>query len=294
MTGDSAVCRLAPAPFVVGVGRSGTTLLRLMLDAHPDLAIPGETHLVPALIDVVDRTGDREQALHLLAGAQTWPNFGLELAAVAQAFAALEPFSAADAIRAVFRLYAERFDKPRWGDKTPTYRQAVAAIAAALPEAHIIHIIRDGRDAALSYQGLWFGPGDDLEVQARFWTAEIAETRRQAQTVPHYLELRFEDLVRDPERELRRLCEFLQLSFHPVMLAYGERAPGRLAEYVQTFGPDGPGSVPLDRFLAIHDRTHLPPDPGRIGRWRTEMSRDERRRYEAIAGPLLAELGYPL
>ena len=175
-----AASAIHPAPFIVGVGRSGTTLLRLMLDAHPDLAIPGETHFVPALIDVVERTGDRDQALQTLLAAMSWPNLGLEPQAMASAFACQEPFSPGAAIRAVFALYAARLGKPRWGDKTPTYRRSIIEIARAVPEARFIHIIRDGRDVALSYRGLWFGPGDDLDAQARFWTAEITEARRQA------------------------------------------------------------------------------------------------------------------
>ena len=154
-----------PAPFIVGVGRSGTTLLRLMLDAHPDLAIPTETHFIPALLQVVETTGDREAALRLLAGAATWPNLGVEIAAVAEAFSRLDPFTPGGAARAVFGLYAEAQGKPRWGDKTPPYRASMSEIARALPEARFIHIIRDGRDVALSYRGLWFGPGDDIRYR---------------------------------------------------------------------------------------------------------------------------------
>ena len=294
MSGAGLASDLFPAPFIVGVGRSGTTLLRLMLDAHPDLAIPGETHFVPALIDVVERTGDRDQALQTLLAAMSWPNLGLEPQAMASAFACQEPFSPGAAIRAVFALYAARLGKPRWGDKTPTYRRSIIEIARAVPEARFIHIIRDGRDVALSYRGLWFGPGDDLDAQARFWTAEITEARRQAVEVAHYMELHYEGLVHAPEPALRRICEFLELPFHPAMLAYDERARGRLAEYVQTFGPQGAGQVSRKRFLAIHDRTHAAPDASRIGRWRTQMTQAEQAAYEDVAGPMLADLGYAL
>ena len=285
---------IAPTPFIVGVGRSGTTLLRLMLDAHPQLAIPGETHFIPALIKTAKQTGSKQETLDVLTESGTWPNLGLTREAVADAFAVADPFNSASAVRTVMNLYASRFDKPRWGDKTPTYRRALTVIGAALPEARFIHIIRDGRDVALSYRGLWFGPGDELEAQARFWTAEISEARRQGAPLSNYMELRFEDLVRDPERELRRICIFLELSFEPAMLTYNRRAAARLSEYVQTFGPGGVGYISLDRFIGIHERTTAPPDVSRIGRWRTDMTLVERGRYEAIAAPLLSALGYPL
>jgi hypothetical protein len=282
-----------PAPFIVGVGRSGTTLLRLMLDAHPDLAIPAETHFVPALIEVAGRTGDPDRVLEVLADAETWPNLGLDLDAVAQALAEA-PVTPASAVRAVFRLYAAGQGKPRWGDKTPPYRAFMTAIARALPEARFIHIIRDGRDVALSYRGLWFGPGDDIEAQAHFWTAQIEHARIQAQSLPFYMELKFEDLVTRPEIELDRVCRFLDLPFANAMLGYSDRAQQRLAEYVQPFGLQGQAHIPLERFVAIHDRTQGPPDPARIGRWRAGMSTAELRRYEQIAGPALNALGYPL
>jgi hypothetical protein len=284
--------QIPPAPFIVGVGRSGTTLLRLMLDAHPDLAIPTETHVLPALIKTVEETQDPNAALELLAAAPTWPNLGLNLTDLADAFAKLHPLTPAAAIRALFGLYAANQGKPRWGDKTPPYRAHMAEIAAALPEARFIHIIRDGRDVALSYRGLWFGPGDDIAAQARFWTTEIARARAQAQNLPFYLEVKFEDLVTHPQGELSRICAFLDLPFDPAMLDYPGRAQDRLSEYVQPFGPQGAGGVTRERFLAIHDRTQAPPDADRIGRWRTEMTPADLHNYDEIAGPLLRQLGY--
>jgi hypothetical protein len=281
----------APAPFVVGVGRSGTTLLRLMLDAHPDLAIPTETHFLPALAALPD-DATPDQVADVMLGATTWPNMGLEADDLRAVFATLAPFSVGDATRAFFRLYAARFGKSRWGDKTPTYRSSLPAIARLLPEACFIHIIRDGRDVALSYRGLWFGPGDDVAAQARFWTDKVTGTRRDGASVQHYLEVRFEDLVADAEGVLRRICGFLDLAFVPEMLAYPERASARLGEFKQSFGPAGAGDVDLERFIGIHRSTSDPPDAAKVGRWRREMSQAEVKTYEAIAGGLLRQLGY--
>jgi Sulfotransferase family len=279
-----------PAPFIVGVGRSGTTLLRLMLDAHPELAIPSETHFLNDIIRK-EHDLDKDQFLRTLAEAATWPNMGIETAALKGVLDELWPFAVPDAIRAFYRLYAGRFGKGRWGDKTPGYRTCMLGIERLLPEAHFIHIIRDGRDTALSYQGLWFGPGDDIEAQARFWVAQVRLARQQSTALQHYMEVKFEELVTEPAATLGRICEYVGLAFHPKMLEYHEFASSRLAEFKRPFGPPGTPSD-IGEFVSIHDRVKTPPDPRRIGRWRTEMPEVQRRCFEAIAGPLLVELGY--
>lgn len=276
-----------PAPFIVGVGRSGTTLLRLMLDAHPELAIPSETLFLQSLVKE-DVTKDR--FVEIVTSAETWPNMTLDAAELRDVLAG--ELSRADAIRAFYRLYAAKRGKRRWGDKTPYYRVFMRDIARLLPEAHFIHVIRDGRDSALSYQGLWFGPGDDFEKQARFWVEQVGIARAQAREVAHYSEVRYEALVVEPETTLRALCGDLDLAFDPAMLLYHRTAAERLSEFKQPFGPAGRTPDDIATFMAIHDRAKAPPDASRIGRWRTEMSHADRQRYEAIAGPLLRELGY--
>jgi hypothetical protein len=288
---DFAAAHL-PAPFIVGVGRSGTTMLRLMLDAHPDLAIPAETHFF-MYSGALDSDGlTRDQFFRGVTATPTWPNFTLDEVAFRKALHEVEPFSTSEAIRVFYQLYARLFGKERWGDKTPTYRSHMVDIQRLLPEAHFIHIIRDGRDVALSYRGLWFGPGDDIEEQARFWVDQLQSMRAQSAELRHYLEVRYERLVTDPELTLRTICAYLELPFDARMLNYYKFASARLAEFKHPFGPPGKMLPDIERFVSIHDRTKRPPDPGRIRRWRREMSWEDRQRYEAIAGPLLRELGY--
>jgi hypothetical protein len=282
----------SPAPFIVGVGRSGTTLLRLMLDAHPQLAIPTETHFLLGLIPPASDSITRDEFFHVLTEAATWPNLALDAATFNTALRDVRPFSVADGVRAFFRLYAQQFGKVRWGDKTPPYRGNMIGLQALLPEAHFIHIIRDGRDVALSYRGLWFGPGDDIEAQARFWVGEVLAARRQAAALRHYLEIRYETLVAEPEATLQSICSYLKLPYEPQMLEYHKIAATRLAEFKRPFGPPGITPTDIERFVAIHAHTQQPPDPGRIDRWRTEMTAAERQRYREIGGTLLHELGY--
>jgi len=278
-----------PAPFIVGVARSGTTLLRLMLDAHPHLAIPGETHFLAPLLK--QPPSSKEEFLQELTGAETWENMALQPADLRAALDRLETFSLADATRCFYRLYASRLGKARWGDKTGRYLSIMTSLEGLLPEAHFIHIIRDGRDNALSFQGLWFGPGDDFADLAQFWAGRINAARQQAKTLPRYLEVRYEALVAEPERVLREICDFIALPFDPAMLAYHDAGAARLAEYTRPFGREGMPTG-IDEFRTIYARAATPPDPARIGRWRSEMPLAEQRRFEAVAGPLLRELGY--
>src|SRR3990167_7570563 len=141
-----------PMPVIVGAPRSGTTLLRLMLDAHPDLAIPPETGFVVAASALDASTSDlRARFLDTVTAfppqAPNWEDFGLAREALAEAVQALEPFTVADGLRAFYRLYAQRLGKPRWGEKTPDYSLHIDAIAALLPEARFVHLILAGPGA---------------------------------------------------------------------------------------------------------------------------------------------------
>jgi hypothetical protein len=264
-----------------------------MLDAHPELAIPAETHFLVDFLTPDHRGITRDCLFRRVTEAAAWPNLALDPAVFRRALDELEPFSVAESIRVLYRLYARLFGKGRWGDKTPPYRSHMIGIQLLLPEAHFIHIIRDGRDVALSYRGLWFGPGDDIEVQARFWVAQILLARAQAAELPHFLEIKYETLVHDPEPSLRMICSYLELDYHPRLLDYHKFAAVRLTELKRPLRPPGK-PCEIESFIRIHYNTMRPLDPGRIGRWRTEMSREDRQRYEAISGSLLCELGYDI
>ena len=110
-----------PVPFIVGVGRSGTTMLRLMLDAHPDLAIPPETHFVPELIDAIDGGATPEQAATTMTAVRQWGDLDTDPEDVVARWRQLERFESGSALRAFYEMYAERQGKPRYGEKTPAY-----------------------------------------------------------------------------------------------------------------------------------------------------------------------------
>lgn len=281
---------MKPMPFVVGVARSGTTLLRLMLDAHPELAIPHETHFIPAALREPDAS--RERFFELLTGFPTWEDLKTPAELFHEELLRVEPFDVRDGLRAFYRLYARSRGKSRWGDKTPPYALHIRAIHEALPEARFIHILRDGRDVAVSLRPLWFSPGESMEALAGAWVEHIARARAAGAGQPFYLEVRYEDLIADPVRELRRICGFLDLSWDPAMVEYHRTARQRLEEVVTRHGADGQVIITKDERLHLHRFTSQPPEASRVGRWKSELSRDQVAAYEAVAGELLEELGY--
>jgi len=289
-----------PVPFVVGVPRSGTTLLRLMLDAHPQMAIPPETYFVTNLIEAADGGAGAEKLANVLVSHRRWGDLELDEGELRERFAALGDPSGGDAIRAVFGLYAERRGKARWGDKTPAYLTNVGEIGAALPEARFVHIIRDGRDVALSILAMperdrpMRNP-DSAELVAARWRKRIGRARDQARDLPHYMELHYEQLVREPEPCLRRVCEFIELDFVPEMLDYHRGAQNRLEEMNRDLAPrDELPHQPASGRLAPHALASEPPSTDRIAGWRKRMEPEDVAAFEAEAGELLVDLGYEL
>ena len=283
-----------PMPIVVGVPRSGTTLLRLMLDAHPLVAVPPETYFLLS-VAMARRAGEvetLEQLFRLVTSTPVWDDFKVSREAYYERLRALEPFTISDGLRAFYRLYAERFDKPRWGDKTPRYARMMLSIERLLPEARFVHVIRDGRDVALSLRTTWFAPGQDVASLAQFWRQRIENTRKLAASCSHYLEIRYEDLVHTTRDVLTTICRFTDLPFDERMEAYHRSAKDRLDDLAAHRNPDGSVKVSRESRLLIHQLSTQPPTGTRIGRWRHELSLEEQGEFERVAGELLRELGY--
>jgi hypothetical protein len=286
-------------PIVVGSPRSGTTLLRFMLDAHPEMAIPPETSFLTlgwnATTRIIERLGRghglRKRFFRTITSFPTWPDFEISHAAFWDALKDIDPFTVADGYRAFYRLYAARFGKPRWGDKTPLYGIAMDAIRHVLPEARFIHVIRDGRDASLSLRQMWFTPGWDIETQAAYWRHCVLAARRTGVGHPDYIEVRYEDVILHTPDVLKRLCAFVDLAYDDAMLRYYTRTPARLEEHKARLLPDGTLLTHAQR-LRQQERTMEPPDRTRIFAWKAVMSTDERERFRRVAGDLLTELGY--
>jgi hypothetical protein len=286
---------------VVGVARSGTTLLRLMLDAHPELTVPPETHFVPKLIRLCEERIDaggtdaevRDDALDLIVNHPRWADFGLTEGELRDRMSAHAPLTPADVVRSFYETYAARQGKPRWGDKSPPYTWRARTIQRVLSEAHFVHLIRDGRDVALSLSEVSWGTRD-VTAAAHKWVDELKRARKRARKLywGTYMELRYEDLVADPEPHLREVATFLELPWDDAMLDYHRGAEARMKEVVRELRPAGGGTITAEERVRQHELVSRPPSSSRVGRWRTEMSAEDRAAFEAVAGELLAKLGY--
>lgn len=283
-----------PAPFVVGMNRSGTTLLRMMLDSHPELTIPPETHFVPEVIKACNRgDGTPESVLAAMKSRREWGDFDFsdeEMLGLLRAKG--KRLDAGEALRTFYDAYAERQGKPRWGEKTPRYVGKMRQIQGALPEARFVHVVRDGRDVALSVLDRTVRELTAADVAKR-WKRKIQKARDAAPKLNHYQEVRYEDLILETEPTLRRICDFIELDWNDALLDYHERSSDRLAEMKRALpADDRSAELDVNRRMATHAMTTKPPDADRVSRWKRQMSEEDQRSFEAIAGTMLAELGY--
>jgi hypothetical protein len=286
----------SPLPVVVGCPRSGTSLLAVMLDSHPELAIPPETSFL-AIVTTLQGPPEavRQGFFDVVTAARitisNWADFGIDKDALWRRLQAIEPFTVDAGVRAFYALYAEGEGKPRYGDKTPGYVLFMPQISAMLPEAHFIHVIRDPGDTALSWRKTWFAPSQDFRVLGEAWRNHVEAGRHARNLVPRYVEVRFEELVLHPERELKRLCAYLSLPWNPIMLDYRAQGAARLNRLQGRLHARG-AMIAREERTRIHTNLTRAPDADRLGVWRREMTVTERVVLEDAAGPLVRELGY--
>ncbi|MBO3738999.1 sulfotransferase family protein [Actinoplanes flavus] len=267
--------------FVVGCPRSGTTMLQLMLHAHPRIALPPETRFLLAAYqkraefgDLGDPANRRELGQFIVESSQ-FEDLGLDPEKTVEAVVAGPP-TLGSAFGIVFRMYSERFGKARWGDKRPLYLRHLPTILRLFPDAQIINIMRDGRDCVASLKETPWKPSE-FDTLIDYWAksadASLLAQRRYPKDVYH--QVRYEDLVADPEPHLRRLCAFLEEDFDPAMTA-----PNKLA------------SVAVPEYKTWHTLTHQAPTTERIASWRNRLTDEEVRKCEAAFGDRLARFGY--
>lgn len=286
-----------PMPIVVGSPRSGTTLLRLMLDAHSELAIPPETGFLTLCKNLPGKGNKLRKHFYDAVVSYgeplpSWADFEIAKEDFWSALAEITPFSVAEGYRAFYRLYAHRFGKPRWGDKTPVYCKHLNTIRQVLPEARFIHIIRDGRDAAMSLRNMWFSPGWEIETQASYWRDCILSARRAGIGHTDYIEVRYEELIFKTRETLERVCAHINLTYEETMLNYYERAHQRLQEHKGRSRSDGSTFLTQEQRLEQQQRATKPLDSTCVFAWKQTMDTAEQRKFLLVAGDLLEELGY--
>jgi len=258
------------APIVIGgCGRSGTTLLRMMLDSHPRICCGPESSVFRRRALDPDALADR---------------FGIDRGAVRAVYdvSASRPAF----IEAFAALCLRSTGKARWAEKTPRNISRIGAIFRYFPQARFVHVLRDGRDVACSLRThprhrvvdgrlLPLRTWKPIAGCARRWRNDI-ECSRPFWNDPRFHVLRYEELVRNPRDVLSRLMTFIGEPWDEAVLAHaaGGSAFRDATQFAQN--PEALG--------AVHTSS--------IGRWQRELDADDRRIFKRIAGPLLVELGY--
>jgi hypothetical protein len=267
-----------PFPFVVGARRSGASLVQAVFDSHPLMAVPPECDFVVALAPDGRRPFTLRRFLDTLYADERFRRWRLPRAEVELSFTADPPPTYTDAVRRVYSLWAERRGKRRYADKNPDHVLRIPALDALFPEARIIHVIRDGRDVAASC--LELGWANTIEQAALHWRRHVQQGRVAGRLLPsiRYHELRYEDLVTDPEPTVRRLCQAVEVDFHPAMLDHRRSA-------AQVARPS-----PYPQYNRFVDRRLMPG----LRDWRRDLPAEAVGRFELLAGSLLEELGYEL
>ena len=268
---------------VLGCPRSGTTLLQLAVHAHPRMSMPPETWLLVdgyrsrlQFGDLSERAGRERVADWVLARRKT-RDLGLDAAELRQRILAAPP-TLGSCLGTVLAAYAERFGKPRWGDKRPGYFRDVPVILRLFPDAQLIHMVRDGRDCVASLKRMpWWRHGSTEAAASWVHAMQLGDRWSGRLGNDTWHTLQYEHLVARPEAELRRLCAFLGEDFDPAMLRTDEAA-----------------QVAVPRHKTWHAHTAQPIDAARVSSFRTGLDPREVALVETVGARWLRRYGYEL
>jgi len=292
MCGDPA----RPIVLVVGCPRSGTYLLSLMLDSEFGYALPVETHFIPLFVPylhwfgALDSPRNRGRLLDCIFDfTAIWtPRSERDrdpvaihrhslLATRKVALRVTEGIASyADLVGRLFATYAKIHGQRGSGDKSAFFRHIdLDQIEVGVPHSRVIHVVRDGRDVALSWLSIWTGPVN-LTQAALTWTEHVRAKRAWGKRHPdRYLEVRYEDLLAAPDQVLDSVGEFLGVM----------RKPGPLTFHASELATALAGGAP-------HAKVSEPLDPANSGKWRTGMGKADQAKFHFLAGDTLAECGY--
>lgn len=262
---------LAPV-FMIGHGSSGTSILATLLREEYGIAFGTESQFIIDYYRRLHRYGDLEDeqnlrhlVSHVLSERffRRSAKFGFQTD-VQSILNRIEERSYRGVLEAVFKEFARQLGMTRWGDKTPAYNRDLEIIDSLFPGARYIHMIRDGRDVAVSVFRRYWGH-KNVYMAATDWRDEIDKIDRFVETLPpdRSLEVRYEDLLCKPIETIRRLATFLDLS-----------------------DPGGSVLAEIERSVPARlNRTNF-------DKWRREWSASRRLAYEQIACRQLRRHGY--
>jgi hypothetical protein len=245
-----------------------------MLTAHPLVAVPHEAAFLRRVFQIIHargKTRDLNLAWNEIRKDHSFRRWRLDEEAVHEALAEYPPASYPDLIRTLFAAFAASRGKSLSADKTPRNTLIFRLLGDMFPGSHFVHVLRDPREVAMSLAVQHWSTGG-IARAAMTWRFHVSHAKvAAAELGDRLLEVRYEDLVTRPERELEALCALGGIPFDPAMLDY----------------PDSRDVL----VEAQHAWARRPPRPG-LRRWREEMTRDDISLVELVAGDLMDRLGY--
>lgn len=268
--------------FVLGSPRSGTTLLYNMLLSAGGFAVylaeSNAFNLLAPNFGDLGRREARQKLLHAWLGSKLFRASGLDASQIENEFLELGR-NIGDFLQIVMGKIARAQGKQRWAENSPEGILHLPLIKRLIPNALVIHMIRDGRDVAMSLSNVKYlqpfpwQKGIGLTGAGIYWEWILQHGRRYGQQLgPDYIEIHFEDLVASPCETLKNIGSFIDQDLdHDRIQAVGY---GSVSRPNTSFG-----SEPRENFNPI-------------GRWKKGFSRQQLSRFENILGKTLSELGY--
>lgn len=266
--GSSLAAAALPQPiFIGGAPRSGTTLLRAIVDAHPAIACGPELRAIPALCMLLRNLTD-------VSGPALTAGYGAGSSSIDGAFAA--------AIIEFLEPMRRAAGKRRSAEKTPANVLHFETLRRLFPASPLIAIHRDPRDVAASLMRMdWREPSGarmrittDIDAAAALWAASV-DVEQKMEDDPLFLAVRYEDLVARPNRTIRAIFEFLR------------EAPANASFYHEISFDAASGENEWS-----NGRVAEPIDNSSVGRWRRDLSAQDVRRVERVVGNRLEKFCY--
>ena len=279
---NDIACKNAPV-FVVGVDRSGTTLLNVMLDAHPDLHITYEVRAILDYAKKLDSYGDisnsssrKRLIVDMLNDERIKSSFPW---LTIEDIYLDDVVSFSDIIERIYHSALIKYNKKIWGDKDPGYTQNIDVLNRLFPDCKFIHIVRDGRDVAVSLEQKWWGPTTFTKA-IQYWERMAISTENMLGMLDEkrYIQVRYEDLVSSPARELSLICNTIGINYSSEMLNYTKSATEI--------------SGVKDRITTIHPNINKPPEKDQIYKWRNSLGAPYQSIAHEMAGDALKNFGY--
>jgi hypothetical protein len=268
-----------PPIFILGVQRSGTTLLRLILNSHSHIAIPEEAEFLRPIIRkkyIYDKISgkDLKMIYNYLKNSPHYALWNYDSSKFLNWLGKQSSVLLKEFINNLFMSYAESEGKIRWGDKTPSLFRKVDLLYQLFPEAKFIHIVRDGRDVFDSWRKM-DSTKDNVAIVALEWQYKLYKIENFLKILPekNKYTIRYEDLLISPKETVLKICNFIKTEFEPQMLNF----------YTQS-----------KYYVGNHHSSQIfqPINPSNLFKWVEKLDKTELNVFNYLAGNYLRKYGY--